>query len=215
MTGDAGLLYSGYVAWRAAVPFTLESDHWWESWGRGARFGAGGLLGERVYWYATANAPDGTPDAPGGRKAELLHRFQGWHHPIRALLERTEESAILRNDLHDHDPLRRWSAGRVTLLGDAAHPTTPNLGQGACMAIEDAVVLARCLKETGDLAAALAAYEARRKPRTSAITLRSRRLGRIAQWEHPAACALRDGLLRRLPPRLRLRELQWLCAFAP
>jgi 2-polyprenyl-6-methoxyphenol hydroxylase-like FAD-dependent oxidoreductase len=209
----ARLRHSGYTAWRAVLPFALDSDHWWESFGRGERFGAGALRDTRVYWYATANLPAGTPDDPFGRKQELIERFRGWHDPIGALIAATEEEAILRNDLYDHDPLPRWSDGRVTLLGDAAHATTPNLGQGACMAIEDAVVLARCLRQSSDLPAALRAYEARRKPRTTAITLRSRRLGRIAQWEHPAACAIRDRLLARVPLRLRLRELRWLCSF--
>jgi 2-polyprenyl-6-methoxyphenol hydroxylase-like FAD-dependent oxidoreductase len=111
--------------------------------------------------------------------------------------------------------VKRWSEDRVTLLGDAAHPTTPNLGQGACMAIEDAAVLASCLRDHADVPAALREYERHRIPRTSAIVRQSRRVGGIGQWENPAACWLRDRLLARTPARVRLRQLQWLCTFAP
>jgi FAD-dependent urate hydroxylase len=89
--GETKLRYAGYTAWRGVVPFTLDQDTWFESWGRGARFGAGGLTRERVYWYATANAPEGAPDASGGRKRELIERFQGWHAPIPALLDAIDE----------------------------------------------------------------------------------------------------------------------------
>ena len=83
-----------------------------------------------------------------GAKATLSHLFSGWHRPVVDLVEAAEEGTILRTDIYDREPLgERWGIGRVTLLGDAAHPMTPNLGQGACQAIEDAVVLALCLGE--------------------------------------------------------------------
>src|SRR5262249_55874907 len=150
-------------------------------------FGAGPLTRGRVYWYATANTPEGAAKAPAGRRSALLDRFHHWHAPIPALIEATEASALLRNDLYDRDPMPRWSEGRVTLLGDAAHPTTPNLGQGACQALEDAVVLARCLRENTDVAAAFRAYEARRRPRARASTLQSLHVRRVARGQHPLA----------------------------
>jgi 2-polyprenyl-6-methoxyphenol hydroxylase-like FAD-dependent oxidoreductase len=93
-------------------------------------------------------------------------RFGDWHEPIRAVIEATPPESILRNDLYDREPLPRWSAGSVTLLGDAAHPATPGIGQGAGMAIEDAVVLVDCLAREADVGSALASYEAARRPRT-------------------------------------------------
>jgi 2-polyprenyl-6-methoxyphenol hydroxylase-like FAD-dependent oxidoreductase len=108
----------------------------------------------RVYWFATANAPEGEKDgplgSPAGVKAKLLRLYAGWHRPVADLVEATEEDAILRTDIYDREPLEeRWGKGRVTLLGDVAHPMTPNLIRGACLAIEDAVVLGRCLDEEG------------------------------------------------------------------
>jgi 2-polyprenyl-6-methoxyphenol hydroxylase-like FAD-dependent oxidoreductase len=108
---------------------------------------------------------------------------------------------------YDRPPSPRWGTGRVTLLGDAAHPMTPNLGQGACQALEDAVVLGASLSGATDVARALRAYEARRIPRTTAIVNRSWQVGRIAQWQHPLACGLRDTLVRLTPPRLPLRSI--------
>jgi 2-polyprenyl-6-methoxyphenol hydroxylase-like FAD-dependent oxidoreductase len=215
LRGDTPLRYAGYTAWRGVVSFQLEQDHWFEAWGPGARFGAGALPHGRVYWYATANAPEGGADTAGGRQRELLERFRGWHPPIAALLDATDASAILRNDIYDHDPLPHWSYGRAALLGDAAHPLTPNLGQGACLAIEDAVVLANCLSGSPDIPAALEAYESRRVPRARAMALASRRLGQLAQWESPTACWLRDRLLKRTPAGVRWFQLQSICTFEP
>jgi 2-polyprenyl-6-methoxyphenol hydroxylase-like FAD-dependent oxidoreductase len=95
----------------------------------------------------------------------------------------------------------------VTLLGDAAHPMTPNLGQGACQAVEDAVVLARCLNEGGTTAAALRSSERLRSDRAAMVVRRSRRVGRVGQLENPLLCRLRDRALSLIPPKVQLRQL--------
>jgi 2-polyprenyl-6-methoxyphenol hydroxylase-like FAD-dependent oxidoreductase len=95
------------------------------------------------------------------------------------------------------------------LLGDAAHPMTPNLGQGGCQAIEDAVVLAECLATGGNMVQeALAAYEKRRRERTNQIVSRSWRLGKLAQLESPTGRFLRDSLFRLLPSRLAAKGVR-------
>ena len=100
----------------------------------------------------------------------------------------------------------------MTLLGDAAHPMTPNLGQGACQAIEDAVVLARCLREADDgserFPGALRRYERLRAPRTASIVRRSRSIGRIGQLENAFLCRLRDLGFALVPSKLQLRQLE-------
>ena len=210
--GAAPPRYAGYTAWRGVAVVEhrrLPAGAGGETWGRGARFGLAPMSHDRVYWYATRNAPEGEVD-DGHRKADLLRLFRGWHPPIEAVLEATDEEAILRNDIYDREPLARWTRGRVTLLGDAAHPMTPNLGQGACQAIEDGVVLARSLDETADVPAALAAYEERRLARTSRIVRQSWRFGRVAQWQNPVACFARDTLVRAIPASTQLRRLQWI-----
>jgi 2-polyprenyl-6-methoxyphenol hydroxylase-like FAD-dependent oxidoreductase len=209
--------YAGYTAWRGVASFEhrrLPAGAGAETWGCGARFGLAPMSHDRVYWYATRNAPENEPDV-GDRKVELLRLFRGWHAPIEAVIAATEARAILRNDICDRPPLRRWSRGRVTLLGDAAHPMTPNLGQGACQAIEDALVLARCLAEADAVPSALTTYEGRRLERTSRIVRQSWRIGRVAQWQHPVACRLRDALVRRLPASTQLDRLRWIIDHEP
>lgn len=218
LLADGEPLYSGYVAWRGvtsaggAVP-----EETVETWGPGRRFGIvpiDGAAGGRVYWYATLNTPAGGHDEPGLHRETLLRLFAGWHPPIAALLEATPEEAILRNDIVHRLPVERWGEGRVTLLGDAAHPMTPNLGQGACQAIEDAVVLAHCLRDlAADPTAALRRYESRRIPRANGFVLASMRLGRLGQWENRAACWLRDHALGLVPASVTRRQLVRSLAF--
>lgn len=190
------LRYAGYVAWRGVTPFPHNRLRLGETMGRGARFGMAPLPDERVYWYATENRPAGAGTPPEGYKAHLLKLFKGWHEPIEEIIEATDESVILLHDLYDLPTLPRWSVGRVTLLGDAAHAMTPNLGQGACQAIEDAIVLARCLSGSHSIEAAFQQYEHERKDRTASITKQSRLLGEMGQWSNPLACELRDRLFR-------------------
>jgi 2-polyprenyl-6-methoxyphenol hydroxylase-like FAD-dependent oxidoreductase len=205
--GDQPPRYSGYTAWRAVVPTTNTRIVPSESWGPGQRFGIIPLSDGRVYWYATKNLPEGERDAPGQAKQNLLRLFRGWHDPVEALIQATDESAILRNDIYDRDPLPRWSENRVTLLGDAAHPMTPNLGQGGCQAIEDAVVLAACLANCDRVDSALRRYQDRRIPRTSAIVLQSRRIGEVGQWENSVACFVRNAVIRATPSRIKTRQM--------
>ena len=208
--------YAGYTAWRAVVEPNEDLLPWgagFESWGRGARFGCAHVGRGRVCWFATANAPEGGKDAPpgspAGAKATLSHLFSGWHRPVVDLVEAAEEGTILRTDIYDRVPLgERWGTGRVTLLGDAAHPMTPNLGQGACQAIEDAVVLARCLGERGATVESLRSYERLRSDRVAMVVRRSRRVGSIGQVKNPAICWLRDRALAMIPPKAQLRQLE-------
>ena len=200
--------YAGYTAWRGVAPFEHGRLTPGETMGRGARFGMAPVSGGRAYWYATLNTPEGGRDPEGGRKRALLETFRGWHAPIEALIEATDEVAILRNDIYDRDPLPYWSVGRVTLLGDAAHPMTPNLGQGACQALEDAVVLADALKDGNDVAAALRVYESRRIGRTAALVRQARQIGDVGQWSNPLACRLRDALMKYVVVRVQDRQME-------
>ncbi len=208
--GEQKPRYAGFTAWRGLADLGEgRDDAGFEAWGRGRIFGLVSLGGCSFYWYATKNAPEGQGDAPGGRKAEILELFGGWHEPVPSVVRATEEEDILRNDVYDREPLRRWGEGRVTLLGDAAHPMTPNLGQGACQAIEDAVVLAGCVREMrDDVAGALRLYEGRRKRRTALVARRSRMLSRAGQLENALLRALRDRAVRAMPLRAQVRQLE-------
>ena len=221
--GPAKPRYAGYTAWRTVVEPGEELLPWgtgFESWGRGARFGCAHVGGGRIYWFATANAPegeeDGPPGSPDGAGATLLRRFGSWHDPIGDLIGAADEDGILRTDIYDREPLGElWGEGRVTLLGDASHPMTPDLGQGAGQALEDAVALARCLEEWGATADALRRYERLRSARTAMVVRRSRRVGRVAQLENPLLCRLRDRVLAMIPPKAQLRQLEEIVGYEP
>jgi len=153
--------------------------------------------------------------------------FADWHAPIPQLIAATEPSAILHNDIYDRRPLASWGTGRVTLVGDAAHPMTPNLGQGANQALEDAEAFARAIAAEASGASSQRArgsavararhqYQVARLARANAVVVQSRRVGRVMQLANPAACWLRDRLLStRYANRAQLSQLRRLVAAAP
>jgi 2-polyprenyl-6-methoxyphenol hydroxylase-like FAD-dependent oxidoreductase len=204
LLGETKPRYAGYLAWRAIALSDYRGQSF-EAWGQGQRFGVVPLGDGQVYWFATANSSEGA-SAQRVCKDELLRRFGRWQAPIPALLEATPEEAVLQQPIYDRRPTRRWGEGRVTLLGDAAHPMTPNLGQGACQAIEDAVALADCLKHGEDIPSALRAYEARRIKRASTIVTMSWRIGKVGQAENALTCWLRNAALKRIPRRMQLKQ---------
>jgi 2-polyprenyl-6-methoxyphenol hydroxylase-like FAD-dependent oxidoreductase len=211
------LRYLGFTTWRAVVHNErVPPGVHIQSYGRGSLFGIIPLADGLVYWYGSENTAAGGSDPEGkARKDALLRLFKGWHEPIEELIDATETAQIARADIFDLPKRKRWGEGRVTLLGDAAHPTAPTLGQGACQAIEDGVVLGRCLRENGTVPAALQAYERARIDRTNWIVNQSRTQGRLTQVENPLACMVRDTILRLLPKRIALRELEKTASFEP
>jgi len=203
--GASNPFYRGYTVWRGLARYegtALTAGSNSESWGKGMRFGILNTGHRRYTWYATANVSPLHIDAPEGRKQELQQLFAGWHEPIADFLEATNENEILKNGARDCAPLKRWGNGLVTLLGDAAHPCTPNLGQGGCMALEDALVLAKCLKSEMSLRAALRRYELRRINRTRHIQQRSLLMGYIGQWQNPIFVTGRHIVTRMLPAKI-------------
>jgi FAD-dependent urate hydroxylase len=209
MFPEVSLRYSGYTAWRGIVETENEAalGVTSETWGRGARFGIVRVDQKRVYWFATHNQPAGEKTSIDQRKSKLLDIFKGWHHPIDHLLQSTPPDAILQNDIFDMVPLSSWSKGRVTLLGDAAHPTTPNMGQGACMAMESAYSLARALREENDHNAAFARYERERHERTAWITNTSRSIGQGGQIENALLVGLRNLVAKFTPAKVLQKNL--------
>ncbi|MBF6330101.1 FAD-dependent monooxygenase [Nocardia transvalensis] len=200
-----GLRYAGYTSWRMVTRPVAEIHSGGESWGRGERFGILPLADGRVYMFAVADAPAGQR-GPHGEYAEVVRRFGSWHDPIPALLDAVDPETVLRHDIYDLPDLPTYVRGRVALLGDAAHTMTPNLGQGANQALEDAVTLAALL-DRHPVDTALTAYDRLRRPRTQSIVRRSRRAGFAAQWSFPPATLARNLTVRLTPNRIALRAL--------
>jgi 2-polyprenyl-6-methoxyphenol hydroxylase-like FAD-dependent oxidoreductase len=201
-------VYAGSTAWRGVTPQPWpDPQPTVITWGRAAEFGVVPLRDGRVYWYGSVNAPAGKryPD----EHTAVRTRFDSWHGPIPALIDATPSSAVLRHDLyHLRPPLRTYVSETVALVGDAAHAMTPFLGQGACQAIEDAVVLGWACAGATDLPAALAEYDRRRRPRSQRVARASLAAGRFGQQLHnPAAVALRNAAIRLAPNRVVLRSM--------
>ncbi len=187
--GYPGPRYSGYTSYRGIAEYEID-DGGDETWGRGRRFGFARLVDGRIYWYGTRNQPERRRDTLDGVRSA----FAGWHDPIPALLAAT--TTLLQHDLYDLAlPLPPFASGRVALLGDAAHAMTPNLGRGACAAIEDAAALGRHVGSTLSVEAGLEAYDAERRPVTTKLVRTSRRIGQLGQIEGPALGGVRDGFL--------------------
>jgi 2-polyprenyl-6-methoxyphenol hydroxylase-like FAD-dependent oxidoreductase len=201
--------YAGYSSFRAICTYPHEKagDAWGETWGRGVRFGLIPMSHNRIYWFLARNAAEGVALTPAQRKDIAVQAATGWHAPVPDVIGATAPDAIIQADIHDIDAPRTFHSGRVVLLGDAAHAMQPNLGQGACQAIEDAFVLAKCLKEKQEIAAAFAAYDKLRVEHTRAVIREAHKFGRVCQLSNPLACWLRDIAVRCTPAKMSLRPL--------
>lgn len=192
--------YAGYTCWRGVIedlPPGFDPDETSETWGQGTRFGIVPLTKDRVYWFACVNAGANDPMMRSLGPMDLMAFFGDFHAPVPGLLKRATK--MIWNDIIDIEPVSKFAFGRVVLMGDAAHATTPNLGQGACMAIEDAVVLANLVETHPDAEVAFKLFEEKRIRRTTKIVNDSWQLGKMAQWENPFMTSLRNMMISLAP----------------
>jgi 2-polyprenyl-6-methoxyphenol hydroxylase-like FAD-dependent oxidoreductase len=206
LNGGLADRYVGYTAWRGVADFAIDPDVAGEVLGPGIEFGHVPLGPDRTYWFATERAPEGAA-APEGELNYLKARFASWADPIPSLLTTTDPDDVLRNDLYDRDQARQWSRGPVVVVGDAAHPMRPHLGQGGCQGLEDAAVLARFVDGDDHLAGAFARFVAFRRPRVRSLVRESKLIGQIVNLRP----ALLSGLAGRasvlVPEALMTRHL--------
>ncbi|MFB2894347.1 FAD-dependent monooxygenase [Aerosakkonemataceae cyanobacterium BLCC-F50] len=197
--GDTPPTYRNFKTWRGLteyVPAGYRPGYIQEFLGCGKGFGFMMLGKGKMYWYAAATAPEAQPDAAIGRKKELEIMYQDWFPAIPELIAATDEAQILTTDLYDRPPQQPWSQQNITLLGDAAHPMLPTMGQGACTALEDAYVVAKCLGEQLDPIAAFQQYEALRFGRTKKIVEESLRSAKMGGLKNPLAVELRNTFMK-------------------
>lgn len=208
--------FAGYTCWRGVASFDKGSDQIWskqsgaiESWGNGKRFGIVPLPNRRIYWFCTINAPKSKdPKFAAYTQNDLIETFSSFHKPVVDVIKATEADKILWNDIIDFPPIDKFAFDRIVLLGDSAHATTPNMGQGACQAIEGAVILGKCLAANSDPIEAFREYEARRLKRTAAIVKTSWTLGKVGQWSNPLAIKIRNGLMRLVPASQNVKQVK-------
>ncbi|MEV5884813.1 FAD-dependent monooxygenase [Streptomyces sp. NPDC052020] len=211
-----GPVYSGSTVLRAITEHPVELATDFElTWGKGAEFGHIAFTDGRAEWHAVLNAPPGVRHE--NALAVLRRRFAAWHDPIPALLDATRPDSVLHHDIHELvTPLPAFAAGRIALLGDAAHAMTPHLGQGACQALEDAVTLASALATERTVGAALARYDTERRPRSQYVARAARQAGRMGQQlSHPVAVAVRNTALRLAPSHATVRTILRHADWAP
>jgi 2-polyprenyl-6-methoxyphenol hydroxylase-like FAD-dependent oxidoreductase len=189
--------FRGYAAWRTLIPADTQlapAGLLRQYWGRGARFVFFPAGHEFVYFVCLLNARRGESPTTAP-KTVLQKRFADFAAPVPALIAAASDGALHRTEIADRNPLRRWGRGRATLLGDAAHPMTPNSSQGAGMALEDAAVLSRVLTNASDLVEGLREYEQRRWKRAGQQILVARFPGSLGTLRRPSACQIRDKFI--------------------
>jgi len=202
--------YAGYTCWRAVIdnpPSSVNFQETSETWGPGARFGIAPLSNGRLYWFACLNAKENDPVKRAYGVKDLMKHFDKFHEPIPEILKNTKDNQLIWNDIIDIKPLKRFAFRNILLMGDAAHATTPNMGQGACLAIEDAAILANIVARSQSVDEAFKTFEQKRIQRTTTIVNNSWQLGRIAQWENRLLISLRNSLLRLTPPSVAEKQI--------
>ena len=196
--------YSGSSSYRAIARGVgllpgHEEHEAYEIWGEGCRVGFSKINGDDYYWYMTFESAAGQSAAQEEMRRHAASIFRAYFPAWIGLLEATPAEAILRTDISDLKPLKRWSVGRAGLVGDAAHATTPNLGQGGAMAVEDALALVKAFEAEGLSAAAWERFERGRREKVEWVVATSWTIGRICHVRNPIGRWLRNALLMYLP----------------
>lgn len=204
LNGPLNNRYVGYTAWRGIADAAMDPALAGETLGPGRECGHVPLGPDHTYWFATERTPEGGC-APQGELAYLAAQFASWAEPLPQLLSATDPDAVLRNDLYDRDQARVWSKGPIVLVGDAAHPMRPHLGQGGCQGLEDAAILACFVDQESDLAAAFARFASFRRPRVTSLVRESTRIGQVlnlrpgflSAWVSRASALVPEAVLTR------------------
>ena len=204
--GKSTYRYSGQTCWRSIVDMTVPEKFknvTYELWGSkaGLRFGIVAVGENKIYFFATEKYPQGGIDNVGTIKSDLLSKFAEFGAEVSSIIQQADPSKIIRTDIFDLAPIKNWHQIRVVLLGDAAHATTPNLGQGGCQAVEDAFVLAKALEEHAVVQDAFKRYQNTRFVKANYVVKTSWQLGQITNTPS-ALIGLRNFALRSTPPSL-------------
>lgn len=217
--GESRLRLVGQSSWRGVAQVNdaqLAEGIASETWGVGQRVGLIPISHGRAYWFFTRNAPPGggLQGTASEKKQQIYESVKHWHEPIPSIIQATHAHTIIHTDLNELEPLDQWRRGRVVLLGDAAHAITPNLGQGACQSLEDAVTLVQCLQEETNIENALNLYEHKRVEHTKLVAAYSRRFGEVVHSEVSPPCQLRDVPFQNIFRNIYIEPLEWILRHA-
>lgn len=197
---------TGQVCWRGVCDMELPEQYLHEgieAWGKGIRFGFVRISSRQLYWFAVAKerSVKSEPD-------DLLLLFKDFHPLVQNMIVATSKENIYFSSITDLKPVHQWHKGNVCLIGDAAHATTPNLGQGACQAVEDAYAIGQLLDPNKTFDNVFAAYQELRIKKAHAIVNNSWRIGEMAHWENSFAVWTRNNLMKAIPAAANNRQLQ-------
>lgn len=185
--------YAGYVNFNGLVDTddTIGPATEWTTYvGEGKRVSVMPVSGGRFYFFFDVVEPEGLPYERGTAREVLRSHFAGWAPGVQTLIDKLDPQTTNRVEILDLDPFHTWVKGRVAVLGDAAHNTTPDIGQGGCSAMEDAIELQWAFKDhPGDVHAALAAYQSARTERAGELVLRARKRCDVTHAKDPQATA--------------------------
>lgn len=204
--------YSGYTCWRGITENKGKVDDFTstEIWSSTGRFGMAPMKNGQVYWFACIHAREKDSFYQHIERNEIANIYKDFPDIVPAIIRDTPTELILHHDIMDIKPLRQFVFNRIVLLGDAAHATTPNMGQGAGQAIEDAIVLGNGFQQFDDMEKALAFYEEKRIARTTKVINLSRQIGAAAQLRSQPLASSRDLLFPLIPSKLLLWRLKFL-----
>jgi 2-polyprenyl-6-methoxyphenol hydroxylase-like FAD-dependent oxidoreductase len=205
--------YSGSSSYRAIargadILEAKRAHDAYEVWAKGCRVGFSKINGSDYYWYMTFDAPAGETSSTEEMRSHAESLFRLHFPQWMGLLQQTHPDEILRTDLSDLKPLPRWSSGRVGLIGDAAHATTPNLGQGGAMAVEDALALADSFGKAGIDGTAFEQFEHLRRRKVDWTVATSWSIGRMCHLGNPLARGFRNAALKHTPKRVIEKQIQ-------
>ncbi|MDM1380057.1 MAG: FAD-dependent monooxygenase [Flavobacterium sp.] len=202
--GEYTLRDAKQVCWRGVLDFELSDKYnniALEGWGRGDRFGFVKLLDKQVYWYFLVNEDKYL------QNKDLNTLIKDCCPLVKDMIMQTAEEEIFLNKIYDLPLIQEWSLGKSCLIGDAAHATTPNLGQGACQGIEDVYVISKLLEKVS-LEEAFQSFTAIRRKKAHGIVCESWKLGQIAQLSNPIITTARNTAFKLLPSFLKDKQIK-------
>ena len=203
---ESQLRYSGQTCWRGVVDIQLDPDFKhkaFELWGDGIRFGCSGVDDHQAYWFAVTESEANKKDR-GPVKNKLLKMYQSFHPLVHTLIKTTEETSIVRHDINDLNPLKRWYSDKVCLIGDAGHATTPNMGQGGAQAIEDAYYLSKCIQNNPD-GKCFKEFQSKRQKKVNTIVKQSWMTGQMAHWTYGKG--IRNFMIKHMPKQIMEKKM--------
>jgi len=214
--GDIPLRYSGQTCWRGISNMELAPEYKgnaYEMWGtyNGLRVGFLEVGEKEVYFFAVEKtAANGTDDAEN-RKQMLLEKYADFPPVVQKMIENTHLEKIMRHDINDFQPIKKWYEGRIVLIGDAAHATTPNMGQGGAQAIEDAWVIADCLAKYTNYSLAFAKFQEIRYEKAVWIVNNSATFGKMTNLSGRFVTEVRNALIRLVPNFVAEKQMERVC----